>query len=237
MSETGRLLPNGHETVPAASKNCGYCVVIDCACIVRASCLPPPEGTRGTKGTGESQRANPPPPTQSKHKGHWGKRGNREGKSEQKGSTPPPCIQVPRRVLASCPQRACPRGKDNTNAPIPPTSPSPLPPPPQKKTRTNEALRGPRRGCPEGDEGGRGNGGGGHRGEHGVSESDVRQAVRAKSRLAQHQPEPGPVTVVHCASAGKGRGRERGTSRARKEPGRAERSARRGENEGTERKG
>ena len=207
--------------IPAASKNSGYCVVMEYACIVRASCLPPAAGTRGTKGTGGSQKANPPP--QSEHEGNRGERGGQEGQSEQKRRQPPPpgTSAAPRAciVLATC----MPRRKGQHEPP----------PPPQPLRKGTRAARG--RNLKERQE----KWGGGHRGEHRAGESDGRQAVRAKGRHERPQPEPGPETDMQSARAGKKKsgGRERGTSKTRHEPGRAERSAGRGENKGREQRG
>ena len=206
--------------MPVASKNSGYNVVMECACIVRASCLPPAAGTRGTKGTGGSQKATPAPPIEQA-RGEPRRPGRPRRARRTEREQPPPRGQVLRNVLASCPQRACPGGKDITSAPPPPPTPS---------------GRGRGR---QGDEKERQEkwGGGGHRGEHRAGESDRRQAVRAKGTHERPQLETSPETDMQSARAGKSGGRERGTSRTRQQPRRAERSAGRGKNKGSERRG
>ena len=118
-----------------------------------------------------NQRATPPSPHRAPvPRRNRSRRGGQEGKSQGKGAAPPPPPrrQVPRNVLASCPQRAYPGGRDNTKAPATPPPPPHHRPPPKKTKRTNTAPRGRRRGCREGDEG-QGGVGGGHGGEHSAS--------------------------------------------------------------------
>ena len=113
MSETRRLPPHGQGTVLGTSENCGCCALLDCACIVRASWLLPAAGARGMKGNGRSQEANFPLHREST-RGTTASEAAQKGGADGKGAAPPPPHgQVPRQVLASCPQRARPGGKGN----------------------------------------------------------------------------------------------------------------------------
>ena len=185
--------------IPAASKNSGYCVVMDCARIVRATCLPPTAGTRDTKGTGGSQKSNPPPPPQSEHEGNRGKRCGHEGQSKQKGSSPPPRTEdVPRACIM--PTRCMPLRKGQHERPPPH--------PPRKGMR---AARGRKSEA--------GEVGGGHRGEHRAGESDGRQRVRAKDKHQRPGHDLGPQTDMQSASAGRSGGESGGQAGQGRSPG------------------
>ena len=69
-------------------------------------------GARGTRGNGRSREAHPPP-LQGEHEGNRGKWGGPEAGGKGAAPPPPPRGQVPRNVLASCPQRARPGGRGN----------------------------------------------------------------------------------------------------------------------------
>ena len=194
---------------PAASKHDGNTVVMECAYNLRATCLPPEAGTQGMKGTEGSHTANPPP-TRARMRGPVASGAAKKGRVNRKGAAPPRG-QMPRHVLATCLQRACPGGKDNTSAPL-------LPPPQEGNEGSEETEKRGRRS------------GGGTQGR-----TKGRRGRTLATGEGKRQAEPGPGTDKQTGRAGKGGGRKQGACRTRQEPGRAESSAGRGKPKGRKR--